>query len=84
MSVKPKRPAKSKATSLDLIPGLPKQLAPRPAKYAGNHLPTDHEMSILRRVAMPRCFILVTLRADAEPLYTFENGEPSATRTSDR
>lgn len=38
-------------------------------------LPTPHEVAILRRLAGPGQFLMVTFRKDEDPLYTYENGQ---------
>ena len=55
---------------------LPIQHAPGPVGAFGRLTPSRHENAILRRVAQPGAFLLVTFRGGKSPLYTYEDGTP--------
>jgi hypothetical protein len=71
-----KRAKAKRAGSSDSLWGLPEDPAPTrvgvPAK--GQPKPTDHEAAILRRLAQPGAFVLVTLRPGKDPLFSYEDG----------
>jgi hypothetical protein len=71
-----KSPTKRASKLQSNLWGLPLDPAPgRPGIPAkGQAKPTDHEASILRRLARPGAFVLVTLREGKEPLYSYEDG----------